>query len=252
VVESGLRMSYFDPGISTWSEMASWRYSLIPLAVDRGRPLLRVAALPDAICEDASALVMGTREILHRLDQVANESALGGVGDERWWSDDIQAGVNAVLTNGLSGLSGTYGVDATLDLTHWLRRNEVVWSERQRWWEWWLYLSGIGRKRVPAPSRADGWLRRILVDPGFTAQVEATIEDAQREAAAIPISPGEGALLAYEVSTDEPEPGSLDVVGQLTLAAYREAARGLHGILSASTPNDEWQAMQEDFARFKT
>lgn len=245
-------MSQFGLDIQTSADVSKWRHSLIPLAVRRATPMMRHAAIPAPMCEKPGPLLATMRSVIGRVDRATRSSARRNIGDDRWWNDDLRFAVSNALELGLGDLSRIYGNLATLDLVQWLRRNEVEWPEREAWWAWWLFFDAIAGHRLALAGRRDQpSALEELIRTTLSDRVNAALNDDERRASAIPLSPTERRLVAYEISIDEPEPGNFDVVGHMALAANRELARTLHNLLRLSVSEPEWRELVDEFARHR-
>ncbi len=233
-------------------EVGSWRTSLVPLAVRRGRPLLGVAGIPTPIAAQPASLTRIARRLIHRLGAIPYRTPFQLDAQGHWIDEAFTGAATAELAVAIAQLSRAYGPTAARELVEWLIRNEVRWAIREHWWAWSCFFTDVAsdRAQLPPALGARSGVVQQLIEATFARPVKERLWSQEAIAKAIPLSRMERRLVAYEEIPDEP-PMSVDVVADLALAAEREQARLVYQILAAALTEPELDALTES-ARART
>lgn len=228
-------------------EVGGWRDSLVPLAVRRGWPLLAVAGVPPAIASRPAGLLRVARHLIRRLDALpSHQLPVRADAHGRWVNETLIAEATAELAAAISLLGRAYGPAAARELVEWLIRNEVRRAIRDHWQAWSFFLIDVasGRAELPATLGGRSEMVQRLIETTFSRAARERLLSLEEVASAIPLSGTERRLAAYPDFPDEP-PMSVDAVGDLALAAGRERARLVFGLLAATLTEAELEVLTE-------
>lgn len=233
-------------------EVGRWRTSLIPFAVRRSWPLLGAAGVPPPIALEPAGLARIARRLIARFEAVPYSWPAQFDREGHWIDDTRTAGAVTELVRAFVQLSHAYGPAVTRELVDWLLRNEVRWAIRERWWAWSCFFTDVayGRAEVPSDLGSRGDKVRGVIVSSFGRLLTDRLIELRAMAETIPLSRTERRLIALETDPGDP-PASIDVLGDLALAAEREQARLVFQILAAALTEPELNALTES-ARART
>lgn len=204
-----------------------------------------MAGIPAVIASRPASLLRIARHLIRRLDALpSHQLPVRADAHGRWVNETLIAEATVELAGGISRLSRAYGPAAARELVEWLLRNDVRWAIREHWWAWSCFFTDVASERAELPTTLGVRLEMVqrLIEATFARATKEHLWSLEEMAKAIPLSRPERDLAAYPDFPDEP-PMSVDIVGDLAVAAERERARLVFGILVATLTESELEVL---------